>query len=55
MLAVRYDYIYIYVYNIFYVIRQQTVKQRLKCNTGKVCNYLIQFLLSMVHGKRILL
>jgi hypothetical protein len=24
------------------------VKQRLKCNTGKVCNCLIQFLLSMV-------
>jgi hypothetical protein len=24
------------------------VKQRLKCNTGKVCNCLIQFLLTMV-------
>src|SRR5215468_2344662 len=24
------------------------VKQRLKCNTGKVCNCLIQFLLAMV-------
>jgi hypothetical protein len=24
------------------------IKQRLKCNTGKVCNYLIQFLLTMV-------
>jgi hypothetical protein len=26
------------------------VKQRLKCNTGKVCNCLIQFLLTMVRG-----
>jgi hypothetical protein len=24
------------------------VKQRLKCNAGKVCNYFIQFLLTMV-------
>jgi hypothetical protein len=24
------------------------VKQRLKCNTGKVCNCLIQFLLTMI-------
>jgi hypothetical protein len=24
------------------------VKQRLKCNTGKVCNCLVQFLLTMV-------
>jgi hypothetical protein len=24
------------------------VKQRLKCNTGKVCNCLIQFLLTVV-------
>jgi hypothetical protein len=24
------------------------VKQRLKCNTGKVCNCLIQFVLTMV-------
>jgi hypothetical protein len=24
------------------------VKQQLKCNTSKVCNYLIQFLLTMV-------
>jgi hypothetical protein len=29
------------------------VKQRLKCNTGKVCNCLIQFLLTMGHEKRI--
>jgi hypothetical protein len=28
-------------------------KQRLKCNTGKVCNCLIQLLLTMVHEKRI--
>jgi hypothetical protein len=27
------------------------VKQQLKCNTGKVCNCLIQFLLAMVHEK----
>jgi hypothetical protein len=27
------------------------VKQRLKCNTGKVCNRLIKFLLTMVHEK----
>jgi hypothetical protein len=26
-------------------------KQRLKCNTRKVCNYLIQFLLTMFHEK----
>jgi hypothetical protein len=26
------------------------VKQRLKCNTGKVCNCLIQFLLTMARG-----
>jgi hypothetical protein len=26
------------------------VKQRLKCNTGKVCNGLIRFLLTMVRG-----
>jgi hypothetical protein len=26
------------------------VKQRLKCNTGKVCNCLIQFLLTMFRG-----
>jgi hypothetical protein len=29
------------------------VKQRLKCNTGKVCNCLVQFLLTMVHEIRI--
>jgi hypothetical protein len=27
------------------------VKQRLKCNTGEVCNCLIQFLLTMVNKK----
>jgi hypothetical protein len=26
------------------------VKQRVKCNTGKVCNCLIQFLLTTVRG-----
>jgi hypothetical protein len=29
------------------------VKQRLKCNTGKVCNCVIQFLLTIVHENRI--
>jgi hypothetical protein len=29
------------------------LKQRFKCNTGKVCSCLIQFLLTMVHEKRI--
>jgi hypothetical protein len=29
------------------------VEQRLKCNTGKVCNCFIYFLLTMVHEKRI--
>jgi hypothetical protein len=29
------------------------VKQRLKCNTGKVCDCLIQFLLTMINEKRI--
>src|SRR5215510_1356729 len=30
------------------VVSRLRVKQRLKCNTGKVCNCLIQFLLTMV-------
>jgi hypothetical protein len=29
------------------------IKQWLKCNTGKVCDCLIQFLLTMVHEKQI--
>jgi hypothetical protein len=33
------------------VLLYSVVKQRLKCNTGKVCNCLIQFLLTMVCGR----
>jgi hypothetical protein len=30
-----------------------SIKRRLNCNTGKVCNCLIQFLLTVVHEKQI--
>jgi hypothetical protein len=36
------------VVEIAVVSLYSVVKQRLKCNTGKVCNCLIQFLLTMV-------
>jgi hypothetical protein len=35
------------------VSQYSVVKQRLKCNTGKVRNCLIQFLLTRVHEKQI--
>jgi hypothetical protein len=36
-----------------YVDLVVSIEVPLKCNTGKVCNCLIQFLLTMVHEKRI--
>jgi hypothetical protein len=49
--TVRYVYLVVSVEVAFEVcccLMYSVVKQRLKCNTGKLCHCLIQFLLTMV-------